>query len=220
MKNYNEFKYIYPPRPEYKILPEELDTISDEWIGQPKYNGDCVVLFTNGTESHVYTRHNEKYSKKFNFDVTSLSFLAPSWFVFVGEYLNPKKKMGEDGKLLTDRLVIFDCLVAEGKYLIGYQLWERIKILHSLFEPYSLTINGEGKLSGSEYMMQTDVPNLYIAATFCGNLRSIYNEIVKVDIYEGLVVKNSNAPLLYSFTEKNNELWQYKCRKPTKVYNF
>lgn len=220
MKEYKEFNYLYPPRPVYKILPEELDSISDEWIGQPKYNGDCIILFTNGKETHVYNRHNERYSKKFNVDVSQLSFFAPEWFVFVGEYLNPKRKLGENNELVTDKIILFDCLVAESKYLIGYQLWERIKILHTLFEPYSLTIDKEGKLAGSEFYMQTDFNGICIASTFCGNLRSIYNQLIKTDIYEGLVIKNSNAPLLYSFTEKNNELWQYKCRKPSKVYNF
>jgi ATP-dependent DNA ligase len=220
MTIYNEFRYIYPPRPEYKILPEELDNLSPEWVAQPKYNGDCIVLFTNGNEHHIYNRHKDKYSKKFNFDVNNLSFLAPNWFVFVGELLNPKKKLGEDGKLFPDKLVLFDCLVAENKYLIGYQLWERIKILHALFEPTAMVIDKQGNLSGNEFLLQTDIPNLCIAETFSGNLRNVYNQVVKVDLYEGLVIKNSNSPLLYSFTEKNNELWQYKCRKPSKVYNF
>ena len=217
---YDTFRYIYPPRPEYKILPSELGTFSDEWVAQPKYNGDCVVIFTNGTEHHIYNRRKERYSKNFAVDVNNLSYLAPSWFVFVGEYLNPKKKLGDDGVLMSDRVVLFDCLVAESKYLLGYAFWERLKILHALFEPFSFSIDEQGKLDGTDLMMKTDTEGFYIASTFCNDLQETFNNLSRVDICEGLVVKNSNAVLSPAFNEKNNELWQFKCRKPTKVYNF
>lgn len=217
---YDTFRYIFPPRPEYKILPSELGTFSDEWVAQPKYNGDCVVIFTNGTEHHIFNRHKERYSKNFSVDVNNLSYLAPSWFVFVGEYLNPKKKLGDDGVLMSDRVVLFDCLVAESKYLLGYAFWERLKILHALFEPFSFSINNQGKLDGTDLMMKTDTEGFYIATTFCSDLPNVFNNLSKVDICEGLVVKNSNSVLSPAFNEKNNELWQFKCRKPSKVYNF
>jgi ATP-dependent DNA ligase len=219
---YNSFKYIYPPRPEYKIMPDELHRFGDEWIAQPKYNGDCVMIYTNGQEFHVYNRRGEKYTKKFNVDIFYLSFLQGKWYCFVGEYLNPKLKKGENGNLLTDRVVLFDVLVANSKYLLGYPLWERLKILNVIFEPYNMSVLKNGELDNSEFMLKTDVPDFYVASSFVsnGNLEELFEQVIKVDAYEGLVVKNSNASLQPSFNEKNNELWQFKCRKPTKVYNF
>jgi ATP-dependent DNA ligase len=217
---YDTFRYIFPPRPEYKVQPSELPTFKENWVCQPKYNGDCVVIFTNGSETHVYNRRKEVYSKKLGFDLKELSYLSPEWFVFVGENLNPKRKLGEDGTMVTDRVVLFDCLVANSKYLLGYTLWERIKIIHTLFEPFALSIGEDGKLDGTDLMMQTDIEGLYIATTFCTDLHICFDRLSQIDICEGLVVKDSNAPLLPAFNEKNNELWQFKCRKPTKLYNF
>ena len=49
---------------------------------------------------------------------------------------------------------------------------------------------------------------------------NLYNDIVKVDLYEGLVLKKIETKLTYGFQEINNHDWQIKCRKETKVYKF
>ena len=39
-------------------------------------------------------------------------------------------------------------------------------------------------------------------------------------MYEGLVLKKLESKLDYGFQELNNQTWQVKCRKPTKIYHF
>lgn len=46
------------------------------------------------------------------------------------------------------------------------------------------------------------------------------NELVKTDLYEGLVLKKIESKLTFGFNEQNNSDWQIKCRKETKIYNF
>ena len=59
----SKFNYIYPPRPEYKIPPKDLDNFdTGEYIVQPKYNGTCCIVFTNGKEVYVYNRHKQPLS--------------------------------------------------------------------------------------------------------------------------------------------------------------
>jgi hypothetical protein len=48
----------------------------------------------------------------------------------------------------------------------------------------------------------------------------LYQDIVKVDMYEGLVIKKIDSKLTFGFQELNNHDWQVKCRKETKVYKF
>ncbi len=50
--------------------------------------------------------------------------------------------------------------------------------------------------------------------------RRLYDDLIKTDIYEGIVLKKASARLTYGFNEKNNSEWQLKCRKPNKNYNF
>ena len=68
--NYNEFKYLYPPRPQFKIPPEELDKYDNgEYFASPKLNGTACVVFTNGEQLEVYkdrksTRLNSSHSQQ------------------------------------------------------------------------------------------------------------------------------------------------------------
>ncbi len=92
---YLNFNYIYPPRPEFKIPPTELHKFEgQEYLAQPKYNGTCCLVFTNGDDVYVYNRHKNPLS---NLDVNiEFSQLAKTnqWYVYAGEYLN-KGKIGE-----------------------------------------------------------------------------------------------------------------------------
>ena len=116
--NYNEFKYLYPPRPQFKIPPEELDKYDNgEYFASPKLNGTACVVFTNGEQLEVYNRHKiplAKYSPFINF-----RSLSPDgqWYVYAGEYLNKGQK-GETGEVERNKFVIWDILVYAGEYLI------------------------------------------------------------------------------------------------------
>jgi hypothetical protein len=101
--------YLYPPRPEFKTNSMELDKYDNgEYIAQPKYNGSCCIVFTNGSELHIYNRHKQR-STYANLKEVDFKRLAKSknWYVFAGEYLN-KGKIGESGVKEKDMFVMWD----------------------------------------------------------------------------------------------------------------
>ena len=224
---YNSFSYLYPPRPEYKILPDDLNLYEGKgWAAQPKYNGDCLIVFTNGIESYVYNRRKEVYSKQTNIDFTQLHYgeIPPTklntWFVYVGEFINPKKKIGEHGIIEPPKFVIFDILVYAGLYLVGETFWTRLALLEEIFPTNRMQVTSDGSIVSYKHLSFTNLEGIYRAPTYLGNFVNLYEEVSKVDLYEGLVMKKTDAKLLPGYSEKNNDLWQFKCRKSTKIYNF
>lgn len=66
MKPYNSYSYIYPPRPEYKILPNSLDKYdTGEYIAQPKINGSNAIVFINENELKVCKSTWTNFNKRF-----------------------------------------------------------------------------------------------------------------------------------------------------------
>jgi ATP-dependent DNA ligase len=216
---YLNFNYIYPPRPEYKIPPKDLDNFDNgEYIVQPKYNGTCCIVFTNGKEVYVYNRHKQPlswYSSDIEFEKLAQS---NQWYVYTGEYLN-KGKLGETGTKEKDKFIIWDILVWADQYLIGDDLLTRVKLLEETFPCQRAKINEDG-LEMYEYLCQTDLQNIYKAPSYMNGFSKLFKDICKTDLYEGLVIKKIDSKLSYGFQELNNHDWQIKCRKPTKVYHF
>jgi hypothetical protein len=207
---YNKYRYIYPPRPEINLPSSELDKYDNGlWVGQPKLNGSNVTIFTNGTELHVYNRHNSPLSnvKMSNNEFLSL-YRGNGWFVLNGEYMN-KSKINQKGNVFNQKLVIFDVLVYNGVQTIGMTFDERIELLNKLFvsTEYDGYIN---KIS----------ENVYIVKSFYQNFKNTYEKIVQIDMYEGWVLKKKGSKLKNGLSEKNNTDTQMKFRKPTKNYSY
>lgn len=217
--NYNSFKYFYPPRPEFKVPPQELRKYDNgEYLAQPKYNGTCVIVFTNGTDLHVYNRHKEALSK-YSPDIDFLKLAKTAdWYVYSGEYLN-KGKLGEGGEKEKDKFVIWDCLVWAGKYLVGATLGERLELLENIY-PCSRAMITLDRIEIYDHLCCTEFKGIYKAPTYMNNFDGLYKDIVKTDLYEGLVLKKINSRLAFGFQELNNHDWQIKCRKETKIYTF
>lgn len=210
MINYEKFRYIYPPRPEINLPSSELVKYDNGlWFGQPKLNGSNVTIFTNGTELHIYNRHNSPLS---NVKMTNQEFLSlhrgKGWFVLNGEYMN-KAKINSKGEAFNHKLVIFDVLVYNGTQTIGMSFDERIKLLNTLFK----TTEYDG------YINKVD-NNVYIVKSFYENFDTIYQKIVQIDMYEGWVLKKRTSKLKNGLSEKNNTDSQIKFRKPTKNYSY
>jgi len=210
MINYKSFRYIYPPRPEINLPSSELDKYDNGlWVGQPKLNGSNVTIFTNGTDLHIYNRHNSPLSnvKMPNNEFLSL-YRGNGWFVLNGEYMN-KSKINQKGNVFNQKLVIFDVLVYNGVQTIGMTFNERIELLNKLFvsTEYDGYIN---KIS----------ENVYIVKSFYQNFKNTYEKIVQIDMYEGWVLKKKGSKLKNGLSEKNNTDTQMKFRKPTKNYSY
>lgn len=216
---YDKFKYLYPPRPQVKTPATNLNKFDNgEYICQPKYNGSCCIVFTNGDELHVYNRHRQILSNvcsKIEFKKLAKS---NDWYVYAGEYLN-KGKTGESNFKEKDKFVIWDILVWQGKYLIGNTIIERLELLEKIY-PCNRAVVHTNKFEMYEHLCCTEFKGIYKAPTYMNNFQSLYNDIVKTELYEGLVLKKRDSKLQYGFQELNNNEWQIKCRKETKIYNF
>lgn len=215
---YKEFKYLYPPRPQFRIPPDDLIKYDNgEYFANPKLNGTACVVFTNGEQLEVYNRHKmelSKYSPFINF-----RSLSPDgkWYVYAGEYLNKGQK-GETGEVERDKFVIWDILVHAGEYLVGSTYLDRIRLIDQAYP--STQVVGEKGLEWREYMAATSLNGIYKVPVYAMGFDFMYDDLIKTDIYEGIVLKKANARLTYGFNEKNNSEWQLKCRKPNKNYNF
>lgn len=210
MKEYGNFRYYYPPRPATKTPPSGIPTY--ERMGfwaQPKLNGSCALLFTNGSEWKLMGRHNNTFTRQLipGEQLTSLHRGA-GWMVLVGEYMNKSQRDGK-GDLFDGKFVIFDILVHNGKYLVGSTFEKRQELLDTLYE--SSSYDGFiDHVRGACYR----VKNLRAGFT------NAYDKAVKVGMYEGLVMKRPTGTLETGLREANNTGWQVKVRKATKNYEY
>lgn len=208
---YDKFRYIFPPRPEYVISPDQLYKYEGTYIGQPKLNGSCAEIYIKGSEMRYFGRHQNENLSNFKLKLPDIKILScgnDGWNVIVGEYMN-KNKNGIDGKPWNHKFVIFDILVYNGDYLIGTTMEERIALLDTLF----------GTESENDYLYKI-TNNIYRVKTFYTNFSELWKKITEVDMLEGFVLKKNIAKLDRGLSEKNNVLWQLKSRKPTKNYKF
>ena len=214
---YLKFKFLYPPRPENCITTDRMVGYEKTHFGQPKLNGSCCLIFTDGKTYFHYERKGEaNRPKDFCLTDKELEILnkhdGNNWNVFVGEYMN-KSKAYKDGKPWTKagnhKIVLFDILVYKGKYLLGSTFQQRVELMDELF----------GKEEYDEWLYKiTD--KIYRVKTFYGNFLALWNEIVKIDMLEGLVMKRMDAKLERGGTLLNNVGSQVKVRKPSNSYPF
>ena len=215
---YDEFKYLYPPRPEAAIDPKLLEDVGTGWIAQPKYNGSCTVLFINGRKEYkIYNRTREELSLQKPINCTELND-SNKFMVLCGEYLN-KNKIGENGKPFNHKFIIWDILVWHGYYLLGQTFEDRLNILHKLFGSTRGVVTANG-MSIFSHLHTTGTEDVFMAPSYIDNFKQLYKEIIQIDLYEGLVLKKAAARLQLGFKEKNNTSWQIKARKETKNYKF
>jgi hypothetical protein len=208
---YNKFRYIYPPRPEYVISPDQLHKYEKSHFAQPKLNGSCCIIFIKGNEYKVFNRHGREGLTGFRLNINDLKELNcnnNNWNVIVGEYMN-KSQLGVDGKIWNHKFVIFDILVHDGNYLLNTTFESRLKMLDKYF----------GTQSENKYLYKIN-NNVFRVKTFHDNFSERWNILTKIGMLEGLVLKKPDSKLKRGLTEKNNMLWQLKSRKPTKNYNY
>ena len=208
---YNKYRYIYPPRPEINLPSSELVKYDNGlWAGQPKLNGSNITIFTNGTELHIYNRHNSPLT---NVKMDSKEFLSlhrgKGWFVLNGEYMN-KAKSDENRQEFNHKFVIFDILAYENDYLVGQSFQQRIELLDSIY----------GKVDSEKEYLYSITTNVYRVKTYEIGFKELFDKITPIDMVEGLVMKRKTAKLEIGTSELNNVKSQLKCRKPTKNYKY
>ena len=176
-------------------------------VAQPKLNGSNCTIYMNGQNFYVYNRHGQRMTG-FDIDSKEISNLykGKGWMVLNGEYMN-KSKIGENRNVFNHKFCIFDILVYDGNYLIGKTFQERINLLDGFY----------GK--SDSYLTQVS-ENIFKIETFYTSFQEKWEELIKIDMVEGLVLKRKSAKLEVGSTENNNTKSQIKVRKATKNYKY
>jgi len=210
---YNSYRYIYPPRPKNAISSDDLNFWDNgSLIAQPKLNGSNCLVFTNGEKLFMMNRHSQNLT---NVSISREEVLnlfqgnLGNWLVLNGEYLN-KSKQDERGITFNHKLVIFDILVYDSEYLVGKSFEERVDILDHLY----------GKNDSEKSFLHSISENIYRVKSYQDNFKKLFDELTKIDMIEGLVLKRKQAKLEIGNSENNNTKSQLKARKPTKNYKF
>jgi hypothetical protein len=208
---YDKYRYIYPPRPKNVISTSAIaDYDNDRYLAQPKLNGSCALLFTDGKELVFGNRHKGTFaSMKLNINELKNLHRGKGWMILVGEYMNKSKKDSLN-KVWNQKFVVVDIICYNGIHLVGKNFGERYNILKDL---YKTTQTQDGFLSKIS-------DNIYIANAFEKDFVSQYETLVETDMYEGLVIKSKTIGLQPGFSELNNTGSMIKVRKPTKNYRY
>lgn len=211
---YDRFYYIYPPRPKNPIKSEDLQYFENQnqFICQSKLNGSNCVIFMNGEKTLIMNRHSQ-YLTNVNISREEILSLfrgeVGKWMIINGEYLN-KSKQDENRLTFNHKFVIFDILVYNSEYLIGDTFQDRINLLDELY----------GQKDSEKSYLYSISDNVYRVKSFESGFKSMFDELTKIDMVEGLVLKRKNAKLEAGSTENNNTKSQLKARKATKNYKF
>jgi len=214
--NYDNYRYIYPPRAEHAVHP---DTLSQErytgYIAQPKLNGDCTVIFTNGIETIVMDRNNKLFKKRIPMLATleQLHKGDPGkWMILVGEHMVKSKKDAR-GETWNNKFVIFDIIAYNGIHLVGQTFQQRVELLDSLYGTTRFI---------DQFLYATTITDVFRVRSYYDHTQftALFKELIKVDMYEGIVLKRAASPLQNGISSTNNSSSQVKTRKPTKNYNF
>jgi len=223
---YKSFRYIFPPRPENALDSSVLSTYDNgKYIAQPKLDGDCMLIFTNGIETHVMDRHKKSFLKTIKM-LPKLQGLhretdtgeKNKWMVLVGEHLIKSKKNAE-GKIWNEKYVIFDIIVFDGVQLIGKSFKERQELLDALYGKQEIALTPTGTYQ-DKFLYATEMQDVFRVKSFYDCFDALWADLIKVEMYEGLVLKRADAKLENGSTQKNNMNSQMKFRKPTKNYAY
>lgn len=208
MKNHG---YIYPPRPEVKLPPASLGSFERmrRFMAQPKLNGSCAVVYIDDDGVKVWNRHKEHFaSMKLDLDELAQLRRGNGLTVLVGEYMNKSQK-DEHDEVWNNKFVVFDVLVHESKHLVGTTFEERYDMMIEWWP------NNFEKL-----YLHGISDNCYRVGAVTEDFEGVFDDIVDYGMYEGLVLKDLRGKLEVGSSKKNTSSSQFKCRKPTKNYNF
>jgi ATP-dependent DNA ligase len=210
---FENYRYIYPPRPKNAINPDDLTFWdNNSLLAQPKLNGSNTTTYTNGEQVIIMNRHGARLTN-FQIPLDEIKSLyrgvRGQWLVINGEYLN-KSKQDERGITFNHKLIIFDILVYKSDYLVGQTFQQRVHLLDELY----------GKNDSEKSYLYSISDNVYRVKSFDTGFKSLFDQLTPIDMIEGLVMKRKNAKLEIGNTENNNTKSQLKARKPTKLYKY
>jgi ATP-dependent DNA ligase len=219
---FESFKLIYPPHPAVTWHPKDFHNIS-RFIAQYKYDDWRVLIyfFPNGTID-FYNRKKEKLPRfqapaKLLDSLQKLNLPHGCFHVLDGGLLHYKTSR------VKNTIVLWDILVFENRWLIGSSYKERYKILKSVcgnpLKNVTLKYRKDGKAIAVDVALEV-TKHLWLARSFRGNFRELFEKARPLAEIEGLVLKDPNAKLQRPFKMTENAKWLIRVRKPRIDYNF
>ena len=225
---YNDFRYLYPPRPDI-ALPADNMGIAKSWAMQTKKNGTCNVIAVSPDKNLICkTRHGGEDHKLWSPTPNSSKIFqelpGKNWFVFTAELLHSKTPK------IKDTNYIFDILVNDGVYLTGTTFLERQKMLHELFMQRDIQeeTHSHWCIDRNTWLAKTyyagAVNPIYEAhgLLHCDSFVKFFKELEKAngDDDEGLVMKKPDVKMMACYKKDANSFWQIKCRRASNKYSF
>jgi len=206
---YDEYSYLWPPRPEISVSPDMLPVFEKRrYVAQLKMNGTCSVIAVSPDKTlTVMTRHKEPHKAWKPTDAAMAAFKklpGRGWYVFVAELLHSKVPG------LRNINYVHDVLVNNGEYLVGIAQEDRQDILHDLF------LQGEYHEEENKIVVN---PNLWLPVEYEAGFSELFKSL-KAPEEEGLVLKDPKARLAICSRAGSNSASQIKCRRPHKNYSF
>lgn len=209
MYDYTEFKFLYPPRPDFVLTYDRIPYYeSDGWVGQFKKNGTCTIIAMSPEGNfHAMNRHAENHRAwqltEHIKDVLRKYLPKGSWTVLVAEIMHSKTPT------IKDTVYIHDVIVYQSKQLVGSTFGERQKLLIELLPS-----------TKEEYSHYEIDPKVWRAKLLTKDILSYYHAIKDPSIDEGIVMKKLTGKLKECYKADTNCAWQAKVRYSTKNYQF
>jgi len=208
---YNQFKFLFPPRPENAIPAAMLNFYEGRgWMAQYKKNGtNTIIAISPEKEFTAMTRHNAEHkawalTDHIKQELVRL-FPEPEWYVLCAEVMHSKTPN------IKDTIYIHDMLVWMSEFMINSTFIERAKLLDS-----KLITNVEAQ---SHYVCDSE-GKIWYAKRFTEGFLAMFKAIRDVKVDEGLVLKDPDGQLRACRTATENSSWQVKCRHSAKGYAF
>lgn len=232
-----ETTYIYPPRPEQSLPPNETQLLADlKWIAQYKYNDTRIIIKLHKNNSTtIWNRHKQQlnYNQPTELQEQLLQIHKQlglnKYHILDGGLIHNKHKA------IKNTIVIWDILTQNNEHLLGTTYQERYNKIQGLTNGLAWVHNNKQLLNSSDdtnYTIGSQITkDIFIPTCWEPNnwtkCWSLINNINKPwvnngndPIIEGLMLKDPNGKLTQGLKEKNNSDWMIRSRIKTGRHNF
>jgi hypothetical protein len=207
-------RYMYPPRPKSKLLPDQLPHEESRgcWWWQHKFNGDrCVAIIeveASGRRLVTLCNRHGRFHPSTKFPKLRKELSGPKLLLATGTYYF-------DGELLagdqSETMVLFDVLFISVP-LIGVTQEQRFSLLDEICGNPTEPCEAQIALSVTEH--------IWLARHGDKDFVQHFNEYIDSPLIEGLVLRRKGSTLDNYGSSEYEVDWQIRCRKPAKNYRF
>lgn len=185
---------LVPPDPKNPLNPKPtyINTLekSGKYIGEDKWNGDNILIYTDNLE--IWNRHKKKHRYTLLPDVRKLLLTYPKRSILNAELVHFKTKTVKD-------LIIVHSLLAWDGQLMSGQTWGYARSI----------LETQGKFN----------TGLRLSETFQSGFWKHF-QAADGSVIEGIILKDPTGKIIVSAAPIPDVSWMLKIRKPCKKYSF